>query len=198
MATVKLNSDGKVILKNNKVSCECCVVCNGPTSGVNVFQITKEEYDNYYKGGTWNVSGTVTIQESTSTGNSSNGTSGGSFSVQSYGCNFSHYESFKSIVTYIENNGTPGDISYQQSYGISYNLGRSGVNFYIYLCGGVPFNEGTVTCNNSGGTGQGTPTANIDGNNIQLISNWLPGWMGLPGYSNTSTSNLIATFTPAQ
>jgi hypothetical protein len=57
MATIK-TQNGKVILKNGKVSCKCCgIICNGAfgTTDENVFQISKEEYDAYVKGGTWDV-----------------------------------------------------------------------------------------------------------------------------------------------
>jgi hypothetical protein len=61
MATIKLQN-GKVITKDGKVSCECCggadVDCNESfqITDRNVFQITKEEYNEYVRGGTWSVS----------------------------------------------------------------------------------------------------------------------------------------------
>jgi hypothetical protein len=195
MATIAIQ-EGKVVLKDGKVSCECCG-CNGPTeTGVNIFQITKEEYDNYYKGGTWNISGNIKVSESAADGRSATSNSSGNFTVESSGCNFEHYETFDNNVTYQYPESEPFVSTFQQPYGIKYSLGKSEGNYYIYLCGGVSLNEAPVECADEGGTGYGTPTAKIDGNNIQLISTWTPGWSGEPGYVNTTTSNLIATFTP--
>ena len=58
MATVKLTAEERfVILKNNRVSCDCsCCVGNFSITDLNVFQITKSEYIEYYNGGIWTIS----------------------------------------------------------------------------------------------------------------------------------------------
>jgi hypothetical protein len=76
---------GKVITKDGKVSCECCG-CGGPTSGQNVFEITKQEYDSYKKGGTWNISSDWVQFESANPNCIANGTGSGSVSATQSGC----------------------------------------------------------------------------------------------------------------
>lgn len=72
MATIKLQ-DGKVILKDGKVSCSCCEAdCNElfNITDPNVFEITKQKYDQYFSGGTWQLSISLNVNQSASyTGN---------------------------------------------------------------------------------------------------------------------------------
>jgi hypothetical protein len=68
MATIKRKSNGRIILKNGKVSCSCCgeVSCVNTfyRSNANVFQITKEEYDKYRAAnGKWKLSGSETFNQ---------------------------------------------------------------------------------------------------------------------------------------
>jgi hypothetical protein len=61
MATIKTQG-GKVILKNGKVSCECCgggaPECNPNLilNQYNTIQISEEKYIQIYNGGTWSIS----------------------------------------------------------------------------------------------------------------------------------------------
>jgi hypothetical protein len=62
MATIKTQG-GKVLTKDGKVSCECCVECPSPEENVfndllnkQIFEITKEEYNKIYNGATWDIS----------------------------------------------------------------------------------------------------------------------------------------------
>jgi len=51
-------SNYKIILKKNKISCECCFCFQRlgfDINGQNVFQITKQEHDKYKAGGVWRV-----------------------------------------------------------------------------------------------------------------------------------------------
>jgi hypothetical protein len=65
MATVKLQ-DGKVVLKDRKVSCECCggkdCRMSFGVSDKNVFEITKQEYDRYFNGRTWLFEGSFSAR----------------------------------------------------------------------------------------------------------------------------------------
>lgn len=65
MAKIKLQNN-KVILKSNKASCSCCVSCNEPFNigGRNVFEITKQKYNQYFNGGTWNISTAINFNYS--------------------------------------------------------------------------------------------------------------------------------------
>jgi hypothetical protein len=199
MATIK-TQNGNVITKNGMVSCDCCD-CYNAISGANVFEITKQEYYAYIKGGTWNVSGNVSIQESTSTGNSAVGTGSGSFSRSASGCSASIFSNFTSNIRYIVSNNTPFNARFRNTYGLEYSLNRNGDKYFVYFCGGTQINEGFWYCNNQTGTGQGTFNAIVDGNVLQLRSAWSPSWWQdgdpLPGYSNSSFSNMTATFTPS-
>lgn len=55
METVKRQSNGNIILKNEKVSCGCCCPSKNTWSGNNIFEITKEEYSGFSKGGTVSI-----------------------------------------------------------------------------------------------------------------------------------------------
>lgn len=50
MATVKLQN-GRVVLSNGKVSCDCCIECIMPSSISNAIIITKEQYEALGRGG---------------------------------------------------------------------------------------------------------------------------------------------------
>lgn len=50
MATVKLQN-GRVVLKNAKVSCDCCIECQMPNFLSNTIIITKEQYEALGRGG---------------------------------------------------------------------------------------------------------------------------------------------------
>lgn len=67
MATIKLQN-GKVILKNGAVSCECCeIICEKPQDQLvlyNTFQITKDEYNYYLGGGNLSLNYNISHQES--------------------------------------------------------------------------------------------------------------------------------------
>jgi hypothetical protein len=58
--------DGKitwgVLFSNNKNDCACC--CKAATEGRNVFSISRNEYNTYYNGGTWDLSASFTLSES--------------------------------------------------------------------------------------------------------------------------------------
>lgn len=55
METVKRQSNGNIILKNEKVSCGCCCPSKNTWSGNNIFEITREEYSGFSKGGTVSI-----------------------------------------------------------------------------------------------------------------------------------------------
>ncbi len=62
MATIKLQN-GKVILKDGKVSCECCESCSFDFPPENYFLATIEEYNNWRKGGIATVSASINFIE---------------------------------------------------------------------------------------------------------------------------------------
>lgn len=73
MATVK-RKNNKIILKKNKVSCSCCISCNQPfdIGERNVFEITRQKYNQYFSGGTWNITASLSVTVN-STYNNPNG-----------------------------------------------------------------------------------------------------------------------------
>lgn len=208
MSKIKLNNN-KVIITNGKASCECCgCKDNFLITDRNVFEITKQEHDQYKKGGTWNCNLNFQIRESvlsvTPPCNSSGGASK-TFSVYQEGCAHGFEFSSNGLITY--SGLCFGDREDELFLRTEINIRLRYYNDKYYmkvLC---------VTLTSSGFLGQiftteGSllddtglpPTTNcsIDGNNLTVVRRWIPPWSigGYSEYTNTSTFTLNATFTP--
>jgi hypothetical protein len=186
---IKLKSSGAVILKNGKVSCECCG-CSGPTEGRNVFQITKLEYEAYLKGGIWTLVSYFSESESTSDGKTSFGE--GSINVSGFteGCS----GRVAGVGTaYVQYNGAAAS-NYDIRCSINYELGRRARGYFVKFTG--TSHEATSEIESSY---HGYPSAVnivIGGRLLEAYGTWGPGWRGDEGYQNTSSSTLTAIFTP--
>jgi hypothetical protein len=191
---IKIKTDGGL----RAVGCACCNPCDGlsgPISGQNVFQITKEEYYAYLRGGTWTLISTWSqyeaVDQRTSYGN---GSASGSGATE--GC--AGYVSIEGTanVTYTYD----GEITNQFDYGIScsiiYWLGRDPVNdaYFVNLYGTAHVADSSAETSPCGYPASVTIT--VDGNNLVAFGTWCPGWMGEVGYNNNSSSTLTATYSP--
>ena len=189
------------------LSC-CGGGCSGPTSGENVFSITKEEYDAYKAGGTWSIDWSLTIAESWTGPDYENGgtttytTSGsGSGTVTGSGSGCTHT---------INQDPTEFSYSYTDEYGYTYTnndgpvafslqLGQSGSNYYAKFSGSV-WNMSSEEPDGGDTTYPPTRTLTADGNSLTTYGLWDPGALNndaYTGYSNTSSVSFSATFTPS-
>ena len=197
MATIKLQN-GKVILTNGKASCTCCG-CNESFSitDQNVFEITKLEHDAYKKGGTWNINGNwsgnelVTSQtpNCTSTGNSSV-----SHSQNLSGC--SHYIDFQTNASTTYTGPCFGDFTVNYSFGTNFTVLLKYENEKFYAKYIITSNVSSSELTSSPTGYPATVNFSVDGNALVAFGNWSPGWSGYPGYQNTSSVTISATFTP--
>jgi len=197
MATIKTQG-GKVITKNGKASCECCG-CGGPTSGQNVFEITKQEYDAYKKGGTWNVSSNWVQFESANPNCIANGTGAGSVSATREGCVHTVNGAADASTTY--SGDCFGDLTqdYIFGFGITLELGEALLGetkkYYAKYYAFSNVSDSSLTSSPSGFPAN--VNFNVDGNNLIAFGNWFPGWNdSFQGYTNNSTATLTATFIP--
>jgi hypothetical protein len=175
------------------VYCGCCEPCNGPTSGQNVFEISKEKYYAYLRGGTWTLTSAFSETESAADGRSSNGGGSISGSGDTNGC--SGYVSAQGTATVTYPPGGPSE--YTISCSISYSLSHDVENdlYFVKLSGTA--HEATSEAESSQ---CGYPTSvsiTVDGENLPAFGTWCPGWQGSDGYTNTSSSTLTATYTPS-
>jgi hypothetical protein len=173
------------------IPCSCCdkaPICSGPISGTNVFAITREEYLRYHKGGVWSINASINQFESWQ-GGSVSGSSSGSVSRSASGC----IHQVQSTFTHTTTGGV-----FDEIYGIDLQLGIAGVEgerqYYAKICA---FLSVHMKCGDEPGTGYGTPTATVDGNPIAVHVIWQPSAAGNSGYSNSTTSNLNAVFSPS-
>ena len=198
MATIKRKPNGKIITKDGNVSCECCG-CGGPTSGQNVFEITKQEYDAYKKGGTWSVSTNWVQFESANPNCIANGTGSGSVSELGQGCVHSVNGTANASTTYSGDCFGDITIDYEFGFGITLELGigyaSSTPKYYAAYYAFSNVSDSSLTSSPSGFPAN--VDFDVDGNNLIAFGNWFPQWDGsFPGYTNNSTATLTATFTP--
>lgn len=211
MSTIKIKN-GKVLLKNGKAACECCVpdcyTTDIPITSDNCFEITKEEYINYYKGGNWIVTHedqfALTIIAYGSLGRYTQKYSGNgskNFNYQTpIGCKngFSGYFDYPSERQWSWG-GYTGFISefHRVYHSVGYNLFISNKRFYVFFDGSFSY---VVFGSNSPLPVGIDSTCEIDGNNIKLSSSgvWASRFDASTGNSvlNNSTSNLTVTFIP--
>jgi len=206
MATIKAKN-GKVILKNGKAACECCVP-NCPIyfdlGEENVFEITKKEYFDYHNRGNWKVFITDEIYRSFRSFTGYRFTQFGSgskeFNYQLSGCYRGFGSGFTYPVTTIVGGGEPFVIPGSSNHDLFYALQIINKKFYMKfgnwfswaIFGALPPEE-------SGFFGKAEGT--INGNTIKMHSRWndptgsFAREYGLP-YINNSICTLEVTFTP--
>jgi hypothetical protein len=211
MATIKAKN-GKVLLKNGKAACKCCVPnCGelGLSIGEdNLFQITEKEYIDYHNGGNWRVVVTDTFYRSVFSFSGWEFTTSGygskEFNYQKSGCSRSFSSGFSYPLTtiYPDDDRTYTSSSGYSFHEISYLLQIINKNFYIKF--GTFFswaNFGTLPPEHSSFFYTGNVEGTINGNTIKMHSVWndLLGSFareyGLP-YINNSICTLEVTFTP--
>lgn len=207
MATIK-TKNGKVLLKNGKASCECCeAICNGPTSGQNVFEITNKEYNAYFSGGTWNVSTIWTQIESAQPIDPdnpnclSNGSGNGNVSLVQTGCIHNVNGTANATATYSGDCSGNFTDNYTFTFGIALNIGISTSNPKKYYAQYYAYSNVSNSSLSSSPSGYpATVNFSVDGNNLIAFGNWFPGWRNPDPnkYTNNSTITLTATFTPNQ
>jgi hypothetical protein len=174
-------------------------VCGGPKSGQNVFEITKQEYDAYKKGGTWSVSTNWVQFESANPNCIANGTGSGSVSATQSGCAHTVNGKANASTTFSGNCGGNFTTNYTFGFGITLELGevlsgetkRYYANYYAFS---------NVSDSSLTSSLRGFPANvnfDVDGNNLIAFGNWSPAWNGLPNYTNNSTATLTATFSPS-
>jgi hypothetical protein len=216
MATIKLQN-GKVITKDGKVSCECCeTICNESflIPDRNVFQITKQEHDQYEKGGTWNCDINFQQRESVSTPQcSAIGGASRTFSTYQKGCSHAFEFFANGLVTYSGPCfGNRTDVFFLRT-GIRIQLRYYNNKYYIKIVCVTSSSSFSVLGSTlvssiedlRNDTGYPQNNYSIDGNNLIVVKRWLPYWApgsptgGYPegGYTNTSSLILSATFTPS-
>lgn len=177
----------------------CCCACpvEAPPSGENWFEITEGEFFDYLNGGTWNLNGSVNQSESTGDGWTSSGSASGSASGHSSGCFHSVSGSFPITITYHDPGEHTSPFTVNMGLDISlqsyYDSGTDTTTYYIVISAYV----WVVSSGSGGGTGY-PPSGSItvDGNSLTTHGVWSPDWAGNPGYTNSSSGTLTATFTP--
>jgi hypothetical protein len=190
---IKIKTDDPLGLR--AVSCGCCNPCDGPISGQNVFQITKEEYYAYLRGGTWTLISTWSqyeaLDQQTSYGN---GSASGSGNTE--GCFGSVSAEGTANVTYTYDGEIAGQFDYSIFCSISYWLGRDFVNdlYFVKLSGTAAGADSDAESSPCGYPASVTIT--VDGNNLIAFGTWCPPWAGGAGYTNNSASTLTATYSP--
>jgi hypothetical protein len=197
MATIKLKNN-KVILKNNNVSCLCCG-CKEEFSitDQNVFEITGLEHDAYKKGGTWNIIGNwignelVTSETPNCTGI---GNDSASHSQNSSGC--SHYISFQTNASTTYTGPCFGDRTEDYLIFTNFTVLLKYENEKFYAKYIIRSNVSSSELTSSPTGYPATVNFSVDGNTLVAFGNWDPGWRGYPGYQNTSSITISATFTP--
>jgi hypothetical protein len=115
MATIKRKQNGKIITKDGKVSCECCeTICNESflITDRNVFQITRQEYNQYVKGGIWSVSlseaqseigkRTIPNRDASISGSVAYSTNASSVTINKNGCNQQYLFFHQAPRTYVK------------------------------------------------------------------------------------------------
>lgn len=219
--TIKRNGD-KVILKDGKVSCNCCgpILCPNifEITDRNVFEITRQEFLQYYNGGIWTINvdeireeSAVDIRETPPTGNSVEAVAQFEFSFTmdpftQFSCqkNFV-YTGFTTNVTLVGTRFVPGggsEIIYDYPWTTTFNFRITTYQnrYYArYVCGT------RIATSTIDGTILDQPTTMIaDGNN--LLSNF--GIIDIYSailyqdgdpvheYANNSTSVITMTFLP--
>jgi hypothetical protein len=200
--TLGRSSSGAIKIKTDvqggglrAVECGCCNPCIGPTSGQNVFQISKQEYDAYLRGGTWSLSSTWSHYEAlddyTSYGNGS-----ASGSATTSGCSGAASVEGTANATYTANGEVYSSFDHGISCGISYSLGRDFENdiYFVKLSGSAHVADSDAESSPCGYPASVTIT--VDGNNLIAFGTWCPGWAYGDGYTNNSASTLTATYSP--
>jgi hypothetical protein len=201
MATIK-TQNGKVILKNGKVSCECCgEICDGEfeTTDQNVFQISKEQYNAYASGGIWHVSTTWTQIESADPFEDStitvSGTGSGSVSLFQEGCIHNVSGIAISNITFSEDEESYV-VQSEFGFGISLSLkidnSTDNTKYYAKYIGFSNVSSSELTESPTGYPPN--VNFNIDGNNLIAFGDWYPGFSSFNNYTNNSTATLNATF----
>lgn len=159
--------------------------------GNNAFEITKEKYDAYVRGGVWTLVSNFSGEESAADGRRMVG-SGGSVNATGFTSGTSGAVSGSGTATATYNSGS--SLSYGVHVRVSYNLSEQGGLYYIELSGWV--HEGSSELDYSP---CGYPSVNItvEGRTLVGFGSWCPGWRGAVGYMNTFASTLTATFSPS-
>jgi hypothetical protein len=191
---------GKVITKDGKVSCECCEeeCIDGPTSGQNVFEITKSEYTKYFKGGTWEVSTNLITSESADPDCIETGSGSGNVIEEAQGCIHVINGTADASATFIGQCSGDFSVDYNFPFGISVELSVDSSEipkkYFVKYSAYSNVSNSDLESSPSGYP----PTVNftIDGNLLIAFGDWFPGWDGLPNYVNDSSVSLNATFTP--
>ena len=180
------------------MSCECCDCLDGPTEGQNVFEITKEEFRRYFKGGMWEVTTDWVQFESANPDCIANGTGGGSVIEEASGCNHIVSGTADGITTFSGECFGNITVNYTFSFGISIELGvdysASPTKYFVKYAAFSNVSNSDLTSSPTGYPANVDFT--VDGNPLIAFGNWSPGWAGFSGYSNDSTATLVATFTP--
>jgi hypothetical protein len=176
------------------MSCACCRPCrrNGePLRGENVFEISKQEYYNYYNGGTWTLNSSFILSETTANTVSS-GSGSVSGSVYTYGC-YGEAEVRGSFVaslsdgtaTYFSNELIVGSITYR----LGFDNGLFLVKFMATATNVISDGLGDVC-----GPYPPLRSITVAGRNIPSYSTWCPGWMNTLNYANHSSVEFTATY----
>ena len=202
MATVKLQN-GRVILKDGKVSCSCCnciyteeewqsVTASSPA---NVFEITKEEFNQYFKGGSWQVDTNWTQGElvASETPNCvATGTGSGSINEFAEGCNHFVQGIANASTTYSGPCFGDQTVDYTFTFYIKLRLGRVGPKFYAHFIALSNVSDSDITSTTA--NYPSTVNFTVEGNSLLAFGTWFPGWESYAGYSNNSAITLTATF----
>jgi hypothetical protein len=202
MATIKLQN-GKVITKDGKVSCECCEkeCFSAYYTGLNVFEITKQEFNSYVRGGNWNVEARfnsnttynlrpdcVLTQIITANGETSDFQKGCIHRVDGVGI-------LNATISGAEECSPTRNISMDFGFGIEVQIAQAILNGEIKYI--AQYMGSTVY----GGTGEppgtGYPTTvavTIDGNNLITRGTWNPN-NNYVNFENNSNLTITANFT---
>jgi hypothetical protein len=138
MAAIALQ-DGKVVLKDGKVSCSCCDECdeNFLITDQNVFEITKAEYDGYRNGGNWSIESSWNQYENYSEDFGSATAVGSGYGIVSgfaSGCYHSGFGTMETSTTYsfTPEEGDPYSFTQegQAQFGISLSLKKYDGKYY--------------------------------------------------------------------
>jgi hypothetical protein len=223
METIKRSRfNRRIILQNGKISCDCCCpdfFCKRTDIDLNIFEITREEYKNYYNGGTWRIEANIILDYTTFYPDSDpfylyEKTTGNSYSIyEQYASGCQHNidglgSGPYTVTTEVATNEGSGFIYLENGGGsfLQINIKKINNKYYANYLSLIEFVRST-----SFGCSPAVPNQNtnpllgtypvdrsviVDGNNIATYGFLLPAVSGFR-FEESTKIEMVATFTPS-
>jgi hypothetical protein len=174
--------------------CDHCVVEEDPSEYPNTFEITEEEFNDYYNGGIWAITGDGDYGESLPDGRYLTASGSGSDNIETSGCEQLAGSYFPvSGEQVLEVGEDPVPIAYDEPYGITLTLYKFEDQFFAQFTAYIQQAD-TDPASTTGYPP--TISLSVDGHTLTGYGHWSPDWAVETGYSNTTSVTLTATFTP--